>query len=176
MTAPTHLAHFLDGRPICWDEHESGDADRTRYPSKVTCEPCRAELARSAGMGDAEQTVRVVLEALLATGHKIVPVDEVRAETCTDCGRGGFMLHDLDGHPWCVHHGPFGPDTEPGDCCPHTDPDEDTVRADERERLACAAAERGDIGKPGHVEVWDWLRSESAATATPRAYRKDGTR
>lgn len=44
-------------------------------------------------------------------------------ETCLECGRGGWMLHDLDGDSWCVHHGPFGPATEPGDCCPHSEPD-----------------------------------------------------
>lgn len=50
--------------------------------------------------------------------------------TCTDCGRGGWMLHDSDGDPWCVHHGPFGPDTEPGGCCPHAEPEPDVSEVD----------------------------------------------
>lgn len=48
---------------------------------------------------------------------------------------------------------------------------EAAIRADERERLACDAEERGDIGKEGQISVWRWLRSESAATSMPRKWR-----
>jgi hypothetical protein len=46
---------------------------------------------------------------------------------------------------------------------------EQEVRADERERLANEAYVRGDIGKDG-PDVWEWLLSESAATANPKRW------
>lgn len=48
------------------------------------------------------------------------------------------------------------------------------VRAEERAKLALEAHQRGDIGKPGQIEVWTWLRSESAANCNPRFSRTDG--
>lgn len=45
----------------------------------------------------------------------------------------------------------------------------DAAVADERERLANEAYVRGDIGKDG-PDVWDWLLSESAATANPKRW------
>lgn len=45
--------------------------------------------------------------------------------------------------------------------------DEAAIRADERERLANDAYERGDIGKEGEITVWDWLLRQDG-TATPK--------
>lgn len=57
---------------------------------------------------------------------------------------------------------------------------EGEIRADERERLANEAYERGDIGTETGPDVWVWLLGPGAATATPkrrlRITRKVGTR
>lgn len=37
-----HLAHFLDGYPLCWTYDLDGEFTATRVDTEVTCSSCRA--------------------------------------------------------------------------------------------------------------------------------------
>lgn len=87
-TVPKHLARHFGARPLCWDENETGDADRTPRRDEVTCEECLSLLfgepatkAPSSAEGDEDTTVSraevgvvvdAVLNALRATGHRVI--------------------------------------------------------------------------------------------------------
>lgn len=42
---PVHVAHFLDGYPLCWPMDLDGTFTATRNDAEVTCPDCRAILA-----------------------------------------------------------------------------------------------------------------------------------
>lgn len=39
-----HLAHFLDGYPLCWPQTQEGEFEATAEEDDVTCNDCRRYL------------------------------------------------------------------------------------------------------------------------------------
>lgn len=48
MPDPVHLAHYLDGYPLCWPMDRDGDFTATSSEPEVTCAACKRHLDEAA--------------------------------------------------------------------------------------------------------------------------------